>query len=129
MGDFECNNNELTTLEGGPKKVDGNFYCYENNLTSFEGAPEEVGGTFDGSSNPLLTTFENCPKRIGGKFECRGKNKVTSPAYIPYIESKKLNLNIDKSIIDTEQEIMKKAKTYEDGVQAYQEYLDIFGDE
>ena len=31
-GNFFCDNNQLTTLEGGPKWVEGNFYCVNNPL-------------------------------------------------------------------------------------------------
>ncbi|MHA1883074.1 MAG: hypothetical protein ACTSUO_08520 [Candidatus Thorarchaeota archaeon] len=49
--DFDCSHNQLTTLEGGPKRVEGYFYCEHNQLTSLEGAPEYVGGSFDCSFN------------------------------------------------------------------------------
>ena len=29
-GDFYCDNNKLTSLEGAPEKVGGSFYCYNN---------------------------------------------------------------------------------------------------
>ena len=47
-GFFECCNcNNLTSLEGAPKKVGVAFYCVNcNNLTSLEGAPEKVGDNF-----------------------------------------------------------------------------------
>ena len=31
-GNFFCNDNQLTTLEGGPKEVGGDFYCVNNPL-------------------------------------------------------------------------------------------------
>jgi hypothetical protein len=45
-GDFYCHNNNLTTLEGAPKKVGGDFYCYGNKLITLAGAPETVLGGF-----------------------------------------------------------------------------------
>ena len=30
-GDFDCENNKLTTLENSPKEVGGDFYCRNNN--------------------------------------------------------------------------------------------------
>lgn len=45
-GNFNCSNNNLTTLKGTPEKVGGGFNCNDNNLTTLEGAPEKVGGDF-----------------------------------------------------------------------------------
>jgi hypothetical protein len=50
-GDFACNDNKLTSLEGAPKEVKGDFACNDNKLTSLEGAPKEVGGNFYCSYN------------------------------------------------------------------------------
>jgi len=52
-GNFNCDNNQLTSLEGTPQTVKGDFYCYSNQLTSLEGAPQTVDGRFDCSSNPV----------------------------------------------------------------------------
>ena len=69
-GFFNCSYNKLTSLEGAPKEVGGTFYCFNNKLTSLEGAPERIGGDFDCSSNQL-TSLEGAPKEVGGDFECR----------------------------------------------------------
>lgn len=66
-GDFLCNRNKLTTLEGAPKKVGGNFSCASNQLTSLQGAPQEVGGNFDCFDN-LLGTLYGISKEIGGSI-------------------------------------------------------------
>jgi hypothetical protein len=63
-GNFCCDCNSLTTLEGAPKEVGGYFYCNNNPLTSLEGAPEKVGGEFYCQRNSL-TTLEGLPKEIG----------------------------------------------------------------
>ena len=52
-GNFYCNNNKLTTLEGSPKEVGGGFYCQFNQLTSLKGGPIKVGGGFDCRNNKL----------------------------------------------------------------------------
>ena len=45
-GDFDCPE-DITSLEGAPKEVDGYFYCSMNtSLTSLEGAPEKVTRDF-----------------------------------------------------------------------------------
>ena len=58
-GDFNCGNNQLTTLEGCPQSVDGYFTCYNNNITLLEGCPRSVGGDFNCGNNNL-TKLEFC---------------------------------------------------------------------
>jgi hypothetical protein len=82
-GYFACNHNQLTTLEGGPKEVGGNFYCNSNELTTLEGAPKEVGGYFNCSYNEL-TTLEGVTKEVGGSFFC-DHNKLNSLENAPKI--------------------------------------------
>ena len=53
IGNFFCNDNNLTTLEGCPKTVDGYFYCHRNKLTSLKGSPERVSGEYYCSNNKL----------------------------------------------------------------------------
>ena len=74
-GDFWCHNNKLTSLVGAPQKVQ-NFYCPGNKLTSLVGAPQNVGRDFDCSHNSL-TSLEGAPKKVGRHFWC-GYNKLTS---------------------------------------------------
>ena len=59
---FFCNNNNLTTLKGAPKKVGLGFYCSFNNLTTLEGAPKEVGWDFNCSDNNL-TSLKGAPRK------------------------------------------------------------------
>lgn len=72
-GDFSCSNNELTSLEGAPRKVGGSFFCGNNQLTSLVGAPQKVGGNFDCFNNKL-TSLEGAPQKVGGYFDCRYNN-------------------------------------------------------
>ena len=75
-GDFYCANNQLTTLEGAPQSINGWFSCDNNGLTTLEGAPKTVGGDFDCYNNEL-TTLEGAPKTVGGYFNC-SQNQLTS---------------------------------------------------
>ena len=75
-GDFNCSYNKLTSFEGAPKKVSGSFYCYNNKPTSLEGAPQEVGGDFNCSFNQL-TSLEGAPQEVGEDFNC-SFNQLTS---------------------------------------------------
>ena len=74
--EINCQDNQLTSLEGGPKEVRGDFYCNNNQLTSLEGAPQKVGGDFDCDNNQL-TSLEGAPKEVGGDFVCNA-NQLTS---------------------------------------------------
>ena len=75
-GDFFCSYNELTSLEGAPLEIEENFDCGNNQLTSLEGAPQSVGGSFDCSSN-FLVSLEGAPQKVGGDFNC-SYNELTS---------------------------------------------------
>jgi hypothetical protein len=68
-GSFYCNHNQLTSLQGAPKKVGKDFYCHHNQLTSLQGAPEEVGGAFLCNRNQL-TSLEGGPKKVGSEYIC-----------------------------------------------------------
>ena len=59
-GDFDCRNNQLTSLEGSPSHVGFDFYCNHNQLTSLEGAPSHVGFDFYCRNNQL--TSRGCSK-------------------------------------------------------------------
>ena len=75
-GNFWCDNNGLTTLEGAPETVAGGFYCYNNRLTSLEGAPKVVSGNFRCNDNNLRT-LDGAPEAVGGDFYCN-INKLTT---------------------------------------------------
>jgi len=75
-GNFDCDNNQLTTLEGAPRKVGDIFGCRGNQLTSLVGAPHEVGSDFYCHNNQL-TTLEGAPQRVGRNFRC-DNNQLTS---------------------------------------------------
>lgn len=76
IGNFECNYNQLTSLEGCPHTVGGNFQCMQNKLKSLEGCPTKVGGSFTCLGN-RITSLEHCPKEVGVDFNCN-YNKIYS---------------------------------------------------
>ena len=83
---FSCSNNQLTSLEGSPKEVNGYFSCSYNELTSLEGSPKEVNGEFWCNINEL-TSFKFAPKIIRGEFNCQ-YNNIKSFEYFPsYVKS------------------------------------------
>ena len=56
--------------------VTGDFYCNGNNLTNLDGCPKEVGGDLSFARNEL-TNLKGCAKKVGGDFFC-SRNKLTS---------------------------------------------------
>jgi hypothetical protein len=70
-GDFICQHNKLTSLEGSPQSVGGRFHCQYNKLISLEGGPQSVNGDFYCNNNKL-TSLEGSPQSIGGNFYCSG---------------------------------------------------------
>ena len=66
--DFYCEENELTSLEGSPRFVQGEFWCQYNQLTSLKGAPDLVGGNFDASFNDLNGDLTGAPRSVGKHF-------------------------------------------------------------
>jgi hypothetical protein len=68
-GEFSCHSNQLSTLEGAPLSVSGDFWCGNNQLTTLEGAPKEVVGSFYCDNNQLYT-LAGAPLSVGGNFWC-----------------------------------------------------------
>ena len=66
-GYFDCEHNQLTSLEGAPHTVDY-FYCSNNKLTSLEFAPKSVSSDFNCQGNNIRS-FDG-PVNIGGNFYC-----------------------------------------------------------
>ena len=84
-GDFNCSANQLTSLEGAPLRVLYSFFCSFNNLTSLNGLPEgfSVGGSFNCSNNDL-TSLEGLPEgfKLSENFNC-SNNDLTSLEGLP----------------------------------------------
>ena len=72
-GNFNCGQNELTSLEGAPLQVGGNFTCSFNPIGSLVGAPQEVGGYFACIKNNL-SSLEGAPQKVGDGFDCQVNN-------------------------------------------------------
>ena len=68
--EFDCSNNNLTSLKGCPRVVNGGFYCDSNpDLTSLEGCPEIVGEDFICWATGI-DSLKYAPKHIYGSFHC-----------------------------------------------------------
>jgi hypothetical protein len=53
-GDFNVSDNDLSSLEGCPKKVQGYFSCSSNYLNTLIGGPDSVKGNYICSNNNLF---------------------------------------------------------------------------
>ena len=65
---FNCSNNKLTSLEGGPNSVGGDFYCRNNQIRDFK-VPEyslNEDREFDCQGNPIHEIYKlfNTPKCV-----------------------------------------------------------------
>ena len=78
---FECDNNNLVSLDGAPRIVGRDFFGWDNNLTSLEGAPQRVGGDFYCSNNNL-SSLKFAPASVGKDFIC-DKNELISLEGLP----------------------------------------------
>ena len=76
-GEFNCSNNNLTSLNGMPKFKwvpyhirNMSIYCYENkNLASLKGVPTEIRGSLLCNACGI-TELKDGPTRVGGHFDC-----------------------------------------------------------
>jgi hypothetical protein len=105
-GYFDCRYNNLTTLEGCPKKVlSGGFSCSDNKLTSLEHSPKIVNSFYcnynhyvtslEGLDNTYISgglyvrfcsnlySLKGFPKKVGG-FDCWGT--PIEPIYKKFIQ-------------------------------------------
>jgi len=132
-GFFSCRENNLTTLEGCPKKVSRFFDCSYNRLTSLEYSPKIVEGNFDCYYNAYLTSLEGLentyinhtldiercsnlyslkgfPKKVGS-FDCSG-----TPLFPIY------NKFIQECDYDTMRKFNKFDVIYTDGLDWFIDY-------
>jgi hypothetical protein len=57
-GNFNCQNNKLTTLEGCPREVSGDFYCNNNQITIIKGELEFVKVPPNIENNPIQEVYQ-----------------------------------------------------------------------
>lgn len=88
-GSFNCSLcNGLVNLEGGPEIVGKDFYCRCcENLKSLEGAPKEINGSFNCIQCVRLGSLEGAPKKVKGDFVCIGCNLTSLEGAPEEIES------------------------------------------
>lgn len=69
-GNFSCDINRLSSLEGAPQWVGKDFSCCTNPLESLAGAPLIVKRDFFCGFNSLFKTLEGSPQEVGRDFWC-----------------------------------------------------------
>ena len=77
FGDFNCNHNNLLTLDGCPIYTSGHFFCYDNSIITLKGGPKHIGENF-ACFNNKLKTLEGSPKYIGGIYNCSNNSLLKS---------------------------------------------------
>ena len=71
-GNFDCSRNNLQTLEHAPKIItEGSFNCSNNNIVNLIGSPTEVDNSFYCTNNHL-TSLQNGPRLVKQDFHCEG---------------------------------------------------------
>lgn len=73
-GNFDCSNNQLTSLDFAPEEVGENFYCDNNNITSLSKAPIYIGGNFYCCNNKLTNIDDISTKYVGKNFYTRNND-------------------------------------------------------
>jgi hypothetical protein len=97
-GYFDCDSNQLTSLDGAPERVGLSFHCYNNQLTSLVGAPEKVDRGFYCGGNQL-TSLDGLPVEVW---------------YI-YLEDNQVSEQTLLAIY----ELMKRSKSYPEALSEY----------
>jgi len=82
-GVFDCSQNELKSLKGCPQTIGMDFYCSFNELETLEGSPSVVNANFLCDDNEL-TTLKGCPQTVSGGFNCKF-NKLTDLEHFPEV--------------------------------------------
>jgi hypothetical protein len=89
-----------------PKNIIGNLNCSNNKLTSLEFGPETISGDFKCSDN-ILTSLEHCPNYVGEMFFCH-HNNWTNP--IPYDIVQKFSFTINDLYTSEQKEKFRSYK-------------------
>jgi len=132
-GIFSCRVNNLTTLEGCPKKVHSSFNCSDNNLTSLEHSPKIVEGNFRCWKNNHITSLVGLENTyIHGGLDVQGCSNLYSLKGFPkkvgnfwYIDTP-IKPIYDKFIQECDYETMRRFNKfdviYTDGLDWFIDY-------
>ena len=95
-GVFDCSQNELKSLKGCPQTIGMDFYCSFNELETLEGSPSVVNANFLCDDNEL-TTLKGCPQTVSGGFNCKF-NKLTDLEHFPEVNGR---IDIEENIVNS----------------------------
>ena len=102
-GDFNCYNNQLTSLQDVPQKVGGTFSCNMNQLTDLLGGPKIVRGSYYCSNNQL-TSLAGVASKIGGELDC-SDNQLTQLTPITLLTARDIvcdgNIASEEDLLET----------------------------
>lgn len=112
-GDIDCSAQSKEIVVGeGDHGMSGRYDIYEtiyiNQLTSLEGCPKIVNGSFNCSHN-LLTSLEYAPKEVKGNFDC-SNNELKSLDNLPQVDGKVISSNNKFHIQETKLNKKRKKK-------------------
>lgn len=79
--EFSCRRNYLTSLEYGPELVRYSYDCSINRLESLKGCVDTLIEDFNCKENNLFTLM-GCPKKVGNSFYCFGNEVTFEKRYI-----------------------------------------------
>ena len=60
-GNFNCNGNPISTLEGGPIEINGSYFCSSTNIKNLKGCPEKIRGSVFCNNNRFLYDIIDIP--------------------------------------------------------------------
>jgi len=73
QGDFKIRSTQLTTLEGMPRRIEGNFeMCFNQKITSLAFCPQIIEGDFD-CLLQNITSLQNAPAFVAGNVSIYAK--------------------------------------------------------
>ena len=77
--DLILDNRKLNSLDGCPEDITGDFDCSNNYLRSLVGGPQRVAGWYDAEhQNSSLTSLVGCASHIGHRLYFCGNDELTS---------------------------------------------------
>jgi len=121
QGTYNCSDNSINSLEGGPEYVGDKFRCYDNNLTTLVGGPEEVGGNYYCNQNDL-TTLEGFPKKFrGDNVDCSNNDIYSLEGLSVDSGSRKVSVEAKRNLYPKSVlgDVYTKAREYESWAAAY----------
>lgn len=83
---------KLKSLVGCPKEVIGNFGVFETQITSLKGGPIRVDGYYTAHYNKKLTSMEDMATQVGGKIDL-SFNNLTSLKGAPRVTNGGFDVN------------------------------------